>query len=136
MVDLRRVSDIISTFLAPIVVWSGLGYGGPTGTGGVVTQATNKATAVTLNKMTGQITLNAASLNSVTPVTFILNDSFIAANDIIICNHFSAGTVGPYRITAQPTGAGTANITVSQDSGGALAEAIVVQFFIFKLVIV
>lgn len=38
----------------------GIGY--QTGSGGTVTQATSKSTAVTLNKLSGRITLNAEAL--------------------------------------------------------------------------
>ncbi|OBQ35969.1 MAG: hypothetical protein AN484_25965, partial [Aphanizomenon flos-aquae WA102] len=37
---------------------------------GAVTQLTDKSTAVTLNKSAGQITMNAASLATVTTVSF------------------------------------------------------------------
>ena len=41
--------------------WATTGIGYATGAGGGVTQSTNKATTVVLNKMCGQITMNAAS---------------------------------------------------------------------------
>ena len=41
--------------------WATTGIGYATGAGGTVTQATSKSTAVILNKLTGAITMNAAS---------------------------------------------------------------------------
>ena len=46
---------------------------GPT-TGGTVTQATNKATAVTLNAESGQITMAGAELAGAAEVTFQVNN--------------------------------------------------------------
>ena len=56
---------------------------------GTVTQATDKSTAVTLNKPAGRITMNGASLATATNATFTLNNSFISANDIVVLCHLS-----------------------------------------------
>jgi hypothetical protein len=48
----------------------GIGYA--TGAGGTVTQATSKSTAVTLNTVTGAITMNNAALAAATIVSFTL----------------------------------------------------------------
>ena len=55
---------------------TGIGYS--TGAGGTVIQATNKSTGVTLNTVTGIITMNNASLAADTSVAFVLTDSAIA----------------------------------------------------------
>ncbi len=107
-----------------------LGY--VVGEGGAVTQATNKATAVTLNKLTGLITLNAAALAAGAIVTFTLNNSTLAATDMLVVNHQSAGTVGPYLITPRVTGAGGATITIRNTSAASLAEAIVIKFAVIR----
>lgn len=104
-----------------------------TGSGGAVTQSTNKATAVTLNTACGQITMNNASLAVDTIVSFTLNNTNIAATDILLMNHISGGTVGTYVFNAQ-CAAGSAVINVSNVVGGTLSEAIVIQFAIFKAV--
>jgi hypothetical protein len=95
---------------------------------GTVTQATSKSTAVTLNKSAGQITMNNASLASVTNVTFTLNNSFISANDILILNVGSGATAGAYNCWVSGLGAGSASITLRNISGGSLSEAVVVNF--------
>jgi hypothetical protein len=61
---------------------------------GTVTQATDKSTAVTLNKPAGRITMNGAALNTATNATFTLNNSFISANDTVILT-ISGGQATP-----------------------------------------
>ena len=108
---------------------AGLGYGA--GAGGTVTQATSKSTAVTLNKPTGKITLNGASLAAATIVSFTLTNTLIAATDTLIINHQSVGTLGAYTINAA-CAAGSATISIRNNTAGALAEAIVLNFNLVK----
>jgi hypothetical protein len=108
-------------------------HGYATGSGGTVTQATSKATGVTLNKSTGQITLNNAALASDTTVSFTLTNTVIEAGDILIMNHISAGTAGSYLLNAQ-SAAGTASINVRNITAGSLSEAIVIAFAVIKAV--
>ena len=95
-------------------------HGYTTGSGGTVTQATNKATGVTLNKSTGQITLNAAALTADTTVSFTLTNTVIEAGDILILNHISAGTAGSYLLNAQ-SAAGSASINVRNITAASLS---------------
>lgn len=111
---------------------AGIGYA--TGAGGTVTQATDKTTGVTLNKVTGEITLNAAALAAATIVTFTLTNSAIAATDLIVTAHHSGGTFGAYTINAWATGAGTASIAVRNNTAASLSEAIVIKFAVVKAV--
>ena len=99
--------------------------------GGTVTQATNKATGVTLNGASGRITMNGASLALDTTVSFTLTNSSITANDLLILNHVSGGTAGSYLLNAQAA-AGSASINVRNITAGALSEAIVIGFAIIK----
>jgi len=115
-------------------VISGTGKQGyATGAGGTVTQATSKATGVTLSKSTGQITLDAAALAASTTVSFTLTNTVIEAGDILIMNHISAGTAGSYLLNAQ-SAAGSASINVRNISLGSLSEAIVIAFAVIKAV--
>lgn len=107
----------------------------PTGDGGVVSQATSKATAVTLNKRTGVITLNAAALAAGAVVTFTLTNSTLAVDDMILATHHSGGTVGPYLINARVTAAGAGSISVRNTSAASLSEAIAIKFAVVKTVI-
>ena len=104
-----------------------------TGEGGTVTQATSKATAVTLSKKCGQITLHNASLAADTTVSFTLTNTTIVATDLLVLNHVSGGTAGSYLLNAQ-AGAGSASINVRNITAGALAEAIVIGFAVIKAV--
>ncbi len=104
---------------------------GPT-TGGTVTQATSKATGVTLNAASGQITLNAAALAAAAEVSFVVTNSEISATDVVVVNHASAGTAGSYLAQANTLAAGSFKITVANVSGGSLSEAIVLNFVALK----
>ena len=95
---------------------------------GSVTQLTSKATAVTLNKSAGQITMNNAALATVTNVTFTLNNSLISANDTVIVTVSSGGTSGAYNCWVSGLAAGSASITVRNISAGSLSEALVLNF--------
>ena len=114
-----------------------LGYSTSTGTfgytagSGNVTQATNKSTGVTLDAPCGRITMNGAALSASTTVSFTLTNSSIAANDVLILNHVSAGTAGSYLLNAQAA-AGSATINVRNITAGSLSEAIVIGFAIIK----
>ena len=95
---------------------------------GSVTQLTDKSTAVTLNKSAGQITMNAASLATVTTVSFTLNNSTISAKDILIVCISSGATTGAYSVYVSNLTAGAATISLRNFTAGPLAEAVVVNF--------
>lgn len=107
-----------------------LGFG--TGSGGSVTQATSKATAVTLNKPSGQITMNGAALAANTAVSFTLTNSAIAANDIPKVAIKSGATAGAYVLTVDAVAAGSCRISVRNMTTGSLSESLVLQFGIEK----
>lgn len=106
-----------------------IGY--PVGSGGTVTQATNKSTGVTLNKPTGTITMNNAALAANTTVSFTLTNSTISANDQIICEHISGGTLFNYSVRAVAAG-GSATISVRNITAGSLSDAVVLKFTVIK----
>lgn len=116
---------VLTTYGSIVSTSSAFGYA--TGAGGTVTQATSKSTGVTLNKTTGQITLNNAALAANTTVSFTLTDSFIAATDLLVLNHISGGTAGAYNLNPQ-CAAGSASINVRNITSGSLSEAIVISF--------
>lgn len=109
-----------------------LGY--TTAAQGTVTQQTSKSTAVTLNASAGQITMNNASLGATTNVTFTLNNSLISSNDIVILNVASGATAGAYNCWISGLSAGAATITVRNITGGALSEAVVINFALIHCV--
>jgi hypothetical protein len=124
-----QVTNLDATFGAPV---QGLGYA--TNTGGTVTQNTSKSTGVSLSKLCGTITMNAAALAAGTIVSFVLTNSFIKATDVLILNHSSGGTLGAYTLNAS-AGSGNATIYVRNNTSGSLSEAIVIRFAIINAVI-
>lgn len=108
---------------------TGLGF--YTGAGGTVTQATSKATAFTLSKMCGQITTAGDALNAATIVSATWTNTKIAATDCVIVNHVSGGTLGAYTINVAP-GAGTATLTIRNNTAGNLTETLVLNFVVIK----
>jgi len=96
-----------------------------------VTQLTSKSTGVTANTSAGQITMNAASLATVTNVTFTLTNSLLSAKDVIIVNVASANaTAGAYNCWVSSMLAGSATITLRNITAGPLLEAVVINFAI------
>jgi hypothetical protein len=94
-----------------------------------VTQATSKSTGVTANTSAGQITMNNASLATVTNVTFTLTNSVLSAKDVLILNTTN-GTSGAYNAFVSSMAAGSATITLRNISAGSLSEAVVINFAI------
>jgi hypothetical protein len=111
----------------------GIGYA--TGAGGTVTQATSKATTVVLNKVCGTITMNNASLATVTAVKFTLtNSAIVAATDVVNVDIVSGGTSGSYLVSVGAVAAGSCDIVLFNCSTGTLSEAVVLQFAVQKAV--
>jgi hypothetical protein len=100
---------------------------------GTVTQLTDKSTGVTLNKSAGQITLNGASLANITNVSFTLTNSTISAKDVIILSVSSGATAGAYNCWISSKTTGSCVITIRNLSGGALAEAFVINFAVIHV---
>jgi hypothetical protein len=118
-----------------ITTSSGGGLGYATGAGGTVTQATSKSTAVTLNKLSGQVTTTTASMAAAAVVSFTVSNSTIAATDTINLNLASGNaTAGTYRHWVEGIAAGSFKIVIENRSAGALAEALVFNFAVLKAV--
>ena len=105
-----------------------LGYS--TGAQGTVTQATDKGTAVTLNKSMGRITMNNAALAGNTAVTFTLNNNLISANDTIILNISGGATAAAYTTYVTSMTTGSAVLTLRNLTSGSLSEAVIINFAI------
>lgn len=105
-----------------------LGFG--TGSGGTVTQATSKTTAVTLNKPTGRITMNSASLAAGASVAFTLNNTVITGMDTV--NLAAVTSTSNYRVEVASVLGGQCNIRVTNLSAVALSDALVINFSVIK----
>ena len=100
---------------------------------GTVTQLTSKSTGVTLNKSAGQITMNNAELANATNVTFTLTNSGISAKDVVILSVSSGATAGAYNCWISGKSTGSCTITLRNLSGGALSEAVVINFAVIHV---
>ena len=109
-----------------------LGY--KAGSGGTVTQGTNKTTGVTLNKINGEIVMHNDALADDATAAFTLTNSTIAATDVVIVNVASIGTAGAYQVTVGAVAAGSCSISVLNVSGGSLSQAIKLNFAVIKAV--
>jgi hypothetical protein len=123
-------SDAVAVTGGTILLATG-SFGYAAGNGGVVTQLVSKSTAVTLDKRSGEITMNNAALAAGAIVSFTLTNSAVAATDLLILNHVTTGTRGGYTLNAQ-CNAGNAVIDVRNNTAGSLSEAIVIRFAVVK----
>jgi hypothetical protein len=97
-----------------------------------VTQATSKSTGVTANTSAGRITMNNAALAGATAVSFILTNSSISTNDVMIVNVASNTTgsaAGAYTTYVSYLAAGTALITLRNlTASTSYSEAVVINY--------
>lgn len=93
----------------------GVGYA--SGAGGTVNQTVSRSTAVTLNKITGNIITMNTSLAGLASAAFTLTNSAISANDTLVVNFRSPPTnirTGVRTLTISATG-GSAGIVVDNN---------------------
>ena len=99
-----------------------------------VTQATSKSTGVTANTSAGRITMNNAALAGATAVSFILTNSIISTNDVMIVNVASNTTgsaAGAYTVYVSYLAAGTVLITLRNlTAATSYSEAVVINYAI------
>jgi len=111
-----------------------LPFGYTLGAGGTVTQATSRTTGVTLNKLTGQITTNTASLAAEAAAEFTVTNSQVAAGDVVIVSATGANS-GMTAVYVSGIAAGSFKITVANNNaaaGTAETAAIVINFVVIK----
>lgn len=115
-----------------------IGYA--TGAGGAVTQATNRSTGVTINKLSGQITTNTTSLAALASAEFTVTNSTVAIGDVVIVSQQSgssnvAGVAGVTDIVVVTVAAGSFILSVQNDSSTtAETGAIIINFAVIKAV--
>lgn len=105
---------------------AGVGYA--SGAGGAVTQATSRTTGVTLNKVTGAITLVSAA-GSTTPATFTVTNSTVEATDVVVVCQKSGTDL--YTLSVSRVAAGAFDITFNTKSG-TTTEQPVFNFVVIK----
>lgn len=109
---------------------AGVGYA--TGSGGTVSQATNKSTAVSLNALNGTVTMNAAALGASTSVSFSINNTTVANEDFANVCIASGATAGSYQLTVDACAANLIRVHLRNTSAGSLSEAVVIKFMVIK----
>lgn len=124
-----RVDDTSPSWLGgTLQVVGKLGYATGGGAGGSVTQITSRTTGVTLNTVTGAITLLTAA-GSTTPATFTVTNSQVAATDTISVSQKSGANLYQALVTA--VAAGSFNLTIFT-TGGTTSEAPVFNFNVIR----
>ncbi len=108
----------------------GIGYG--LGSGSATTQTVSKATGVTLNTVSGQITTHSASLAGGASVFFIVTNSNVGLSDVPFLAVQAAATSANYRATPARIVTGSFGVVLSNLSTGALTDAVVLNFVLFK----
>jgi hypothetical protein len=104
----------------------GVGY--TAGAGGTVTQTTSRTTSVTINDVTGAITLVSAA-GSATPFTMTVTNSSVAAADTVVVSQKS-GT-DAYQAVVSAVAAGSFKLTIT-DLTGTTTETPVFNFAVLK----
>lgn len=115
-----------------LVTAEGIGYG--TGAGGTVAQITSKATGVTLHKLCGEITMQAAALAAAAKVFFVVTNNQVVLGDVPQVTVRGGGTANAYRAWVAAVAAGSFTIGVENVTAGSLSESPVIGFAVGKAV--
>lgn len=105
------------------------------GTGGTVTQATNRTTGVTINTLNGQITTNSTSLAAETAAAFTVTNNSVFADDVVLLVQQGGSNGGSTNVYVSAVAAGSFQITVmNNNAAGGTAEtgAIALNFLVMK----
>lgn len=122
--------NVIST--GNILAADGGAVGYNSGAGGTVAQSGNKSGGVTLNKPSGEITMQNTNLAADTTVSFTLTNSTISARDLLLLNIVGGVATGAaYNLDAN-CNSGSAVISVRNITGGTLGEAIVLRYAVIR----
>lgn len=117
------IADYINERNSPT---AGIGY--VVGAGGAVTQATSRTTGVTLNTVSGAITLVSAA-GSAAPFTFTVTDSSVGLTDTVSVS-LKSGTTDKY-LCGTTVAAGSFDLTC-QTTGGTTTETPTLNFNVIK----
>lgn len=110
-----------------------LGYA--PGAGSTVTQATSRATGVTINALTGSITTDTTSLAAEASAVFVVTNNKVEIGDVVVVSIRSGSIALNTDVVVSAVAAGSFNLTVVNNnvaSGTAETGAIVINFAIIK----
>lgn len=103
--------------------------------GGVVTQATNRTTGVTLNALSGTVTTSTASLAAEAAATFVVTNVNVFTDDVVVVSQQSGSNGGNTSVNVVATTNGTFSIQVSNNNaaaGTAETGAILINYLVMK----
>jgi hypothetical protein len=129
-IDGGTIGAVIPSTIVGTTVYATSEIGYSAAAQGAVTQLASKSTAVTLNKSMGKITMNNAELAGGATALFTLNNSTIGDNDVVVASISGGATAGAYWPFVADKATGSATIGLYNNSGGALSEAVVVNFVV------
>ena len=116
-------------------VSSKVGIGYAVGDGSTVTQQTNRTTGVTINKLSGAITTNNASLAAEATADFVVTNSKVEITDCVVVSQRSGSNGGGTLVSVSAVAAGSFTIRVHNGnvaSGTAETGAIIINFAVIK----
>ena len=130
----RKFTNVLaSEVLVNTSTGKGIGY--ITGAGSYVTQITNRATGVTINALTGQITTDNTSLAAEASAQFIVTNSKVRLNDVVAIS-IQSGAIGVGTMaTVCVVADGSFTIRVHNGNvaaGTAETGAIIINFVVLK----
>lgn len=134
MADTRTFNSAVQV-KGPVTTSTSLGYA--TGSGGAVTQATNRTTGVTLNTITGTITTNNASLAAEAAAKFTVTNSKVAIGDVVVVAQQSGAVGVMTTVEVVAVAAGSFDLSVMNGNvaaGTAETGAILINFVVIKAV--
>lgn len=88
---------------------------------------------VTANGRHGRLTSLADSIAKGAVTTFTVNNTYVGQNDVIVVNIASGGTVASYAVAVTAVSNGSFQVSVTNNGGGALAEALIFNFAVIKI---
>jgi len=117
-------------------VSDGNAFGYATGDGGAVTQITSDSTAVTVNTMCGTITTFALVLAAGVDTSFVVNNSLVEANDVVVVSTKSYGGTadGIPVVSVEATADGSFTVNLMNNGAVTLDALAVLNFAIIKSV--
>jgi len=113
---------------------SGGGIGYATGAGGTVTQTSSRTNGVTLNKLTGTITLVSTTLAANATNTFTLTNSFISSSDHVFCTPVGESSYASAYLIQAVSSSGSAVISIRNVTSSSATESPIIKFTIFRSV--
>ena len=112
-------------------------FGYAAGSGGAVTQATNRTTGVTINKLSGTITTNNTSLAAEAAAKFTVTNSTVAIGDVVLVAQQSGAVGVMTTVEVVAVAAGSFDLSVMNGNaaaGTAETGAILDNFIVVKAV--